>query len=191
MTAHYRLDPSRSRFAVQAFAAGMLSFLGHNPTFAMRDFAGEVRLDPAVPAKGASVRITVQAHSLELMDKVSASDRRQIEDTMRGETLEVAWHPEIVFERTEVAVGPRAGDEMAVRIAGAMKLHGAVRSLQIGAGLTLYTDGVRLAGEFALPQSAFHIRPVVALGGTIKLKDPLKVLFDVVGWKEEGEGRTP
>jgi hypothetical protein len=43
-----------------------------------------------------------------------------------------------------------------------------------------------LAGEFALPQSEYRLRPVVALGGTIKLKDPLKVSFDLVAWKEEG-----
>ena len=30
--------PGQSRFTVQAFAAGLLSFLGHSPTFAVRDF---------------------------------------------------------------------------------------------------------------------------------------------------------
>ena len=51
MPARYRLDPAHSRFTVQAFAAGMLSFLGHNPTFAVRDFQGEVRFDPAAPRR--------------------------------------------------------------------------------------------------------------------------------------------
>ncbi len=45
MTARYRLDPGQSRFTVQAFATGLLSFLGHSPTFAVRDFAGAVRFD--------------------------------------------------------------------------------------------------------------------------------------------------
>jgi len=31
---------------VQAFASGMLSGLGHNPTFAIREFTGELRLTP-------------------------------------------------------------------------------------------------------------------------------------------------
>src|SRR5665213_3851837 len=185
MTARYRLDPSHSRFTVQAFATGMLSFMGHNPTFAVTGFAGEVLFNPNAPAEGASVRLTVQADSLQLLDKVSASDRRQIEETMRKETLEVAVYPEIAFESTEVAVGQRSGDEMPVRIAGRMTLHGIDRRQQIDGRLTLYSDGVRLAGEFALPQSEHHIRPVVALGGTIKLKDALKVSFDLVAWKEE------
>ncbi|HBI46150.1 MAG TPA: hypothetical protein DDY78_25350 [Planctomycetales bacterium] len=187
MTARYRLDPTHSRFTVQAFVAGMFSFLGHSPTFAVNGFAGEVQFDPDAPAEGASVRITVRADSLQLMDKVSASDRKQIEDTMRQETLEVAAYPEIAFESGEVTVGPRSGDEMPVRITGRMTLHGIVRPQQIHGRLTLYSDGVRLAGEFALPQSEYHMRPVVALGGTIKLKDPLKVSFDLVAWKEEGQ----
>ena len=186
MTARYRLDPTHSRFTVQAFAAGMLSFLGHNPTFAVPGFAGEVHLDPANPGQAASIQITVQAHSLHLLDKVSAADCKQIEDTMRNEALEVSRYPEIVFESSEVAVGRRTGDEMPIRIAGLIKLHGVIRPQQIDGKLTLYTDGVRLAGAFELHQSAHHIKPVVALGGTIKLKDPLKVSFDVVGWKEEG-----
>ena len=112
MTVRYRLDPAQSRFTVQSFAAGMLSFLGHNPTFAVSGFVGEMKFDLASPGEGASVRLTVRADSLQLMDKVSPSDRRQIEDTMRKETLEVAAFPEIAFESTEVAVGPRTGDEM-------------------------------------------------------------------------------
>jgi polyisoprenoid-binding protein YceI len=184
MTARYRLDPTHSRFTVQAFVAGMFSFLGHSPTFAVNGYAGEVTLDPAAPAEGASVQIVVRAESLALMDKVSASDRKQIEDAMRQETLEVAAFPEIAFESTEVAVGSRTEDEMPVRITGRMTLHGVSRPQQIDGRLTLYSDGVRLVGEFMLPMSGYRIRPVVALGGTIKLKDALKVSFDLVAWKE-------
>ena len=43
----YRLDPTQSRFTVQAFATGLLSMLGHNPTFAARDFRGEMRFSGA------------------------------------------------------------------------------------------------------------------------------------------------
>ena len=130
--------------------------------------------------------MTVQAASLQLTDNVSASDRRQIEDQMRGEALETTAYPEITFESTEVAAGPPSGDERPVRIAGRMTLHGVTQPFQIDAALTLYTDGVRLVGEFLLRQSDFRLRPVVALGGTLRLKDAVRVCFNVVGWKEEG-----
>lgn len=183
MTVRYRLDPTHSQFTVQAFASGMLSFLGHNPTFAVRDYQGEIGFDPA-EAAGASLRITVQAASLQLVDNVSAGDRRQIEDTMRGETLETTAFPQIVFESSEVAAGPAKGDERPVRVTGRMTLHGVTQSLSVDAVLTLYSDGVRLAGEFLLRQSDFRLRPVVALGGTLRLKDPLRVSFNLVGWKQ-------
>ena len=43
----YRLGPELSQFTVQAFASGMLSFLGHSPTFAVRDCTGMVALKAA------------------------------------------------------------------------------------------------------------------------------------------------
>jgi hypothetical protein len=42
----YTLDPASSRFTVQAFATGLLSALGHSPTFAVREFTGEWRFTP-------------------------------------------------------------------------------------------------------------------------------------------------
>ena len=40
MSEHFQFDPNQSRFTVRAFATGMLSALGHDPTFAVRDFRG-------------------------------------------------------------------------------------------------------------------------------------------------------
>ena len=39
----YRIDASRGKFDVQAFAEGILSFMGHNPTFAVRRYGGEIQ----------------------------------------------------------------------------------------------------------------------------------------------------
>jgi hypothetical protein len=50
--------------------------------------------------------------------------------------------------------------------------------------LVVYDDGVRLAGASRLLLSEYGIRPVTALGGAIKLKDELKVSFDLAGIPE-------
>jgi hypothetical protein len=47
--AWYAIDPAMSRFTVWAFAGGVFSELGHNPTFAVREFEGKVKFDPRVP----------------------------------------------------------------------------------------------------------------------------------------------
>ncbi|MDQ2746585.1 MAG: DUF2235 domain-containing protein [Acidobacteriota bacterium] len=42
----YKIDASRGAFTAQAFADGMLSFVGHNPTFAVSRYGGEIQLSP-------------------------------------------------------------------------------------------------------------------------------------------------
>lgn len=186
MTVRYTFDPGPGRFTVQAFASGMLSFLGHNPTFVVRDYGGEVQFDPAAPQE-TRIHATVRAASLQLADRVTAADRRQIEEGMNRDALETAAYPEIIFESVSVEAGPPAGDEWPLHVAGRLTLHGVTRPVRFGARLTLYNDGVRLAGEFLLNQSEFQMKPVVALGGTLRLKDAVKGAFDLVAWKEGHE----
>ena len=77
---------------MQAFASGLLSALGHSPTFRVADFAGTTRLeDPERSEHG--LDLSVQADSLALMDHVSASDHREIEQRMKRDVLEVAVPP--------------------------------------------------------------------------------------------------
>ena len=42
-TTVYSLDPGVSRFTARAFATGLLASLGHNPSFAIRQFTGEAK----------------------------------------------------------------------------------------------------------------------------------------------------
>ena len=96
---HYLIDKSASRFTVRAFASGMLSAMGHNPSIAIRDFTGEANLDPAAPGQ-ASLRIQIRADSLEVTDDIGSKDRREMESTMKQKVLESSKYPEIVFEST-------------------------------------------------------------------------------------------
>ena len=93
----YILDSAQSRFTVQAFAGGMLSGLGHSPTFAIREFTGELRFAPDAPAES-SFRLSVKADSLSVTDSVSRTDRNEIESRMRQEVLETATYLEIVYQ---------------------------------------------------------------------------------------------
>jgi polyisoprenoid-binding protein YceI len=179
----YRLDPGPSRFTVQAFAAGLLSFLGHSPTFAVRDFRGEAWFHDSRFEHG-GLRVTVRADSLELLDQVKPADRTDIERRMRGEVLETAVYPEIRYEATARAVGKVADHQYRLLVNGRLALHGVTNPLGVEVQLRVYNDGIRLAGEFGLQMSDYRIRPVTALGGTIRLKEQLRVAFDIVGWKE-------
>ncbi|HEY6392797.1 MAG TPA: SIS domain-containing protein [Bryobacteraceae bacterium] len=84
---HYTIDPDMSRFTVRAFASGMLSSFGHNPTLAVRDFTGRAEFTPDA-LDAAALHIKINAGSLNVTDSVSEKDRREIERTMNQEVLE-------------------------------------------------------------------------------------------------------
>jgi hypothetical protein len=84
----YRLDPARGRFTVKAFSVGFLSALGHSPTFAVGRYAGDVRFGRG-EIRNLDLALTMDASSLELLDRVGASDRAEIEGRMRRDVLAV------------------------------------------------------------------------------------------------------
>jgi len=181
----YRVDARRSRFVVRAFATGLLSAFGHSPTIAIRDFTGEVQFSPD-HLEASSLHLRIKADSLEVTDEVSDKDRREIERQMREEVLETARYPEIVFESTAVAAEKVSEGQYRVRITGNLSLHGVIRECSINAQVIAGGDALRANGEFPLRQSDFSIKPVSAVGGTIKLKDELKFSFDIVANKLKG-----
>jgi polyisoprenoid-binding protein YceI len=183
MMVRYTLDSASSRFTVQAFAAGMLSGLGHSPTFAIRAFTGELRFTPETLAD-ASFHLTVRADSLTLTDPVSPKDCADIEGRMRQEVLETAVYPEVAFQSTEVTADRVADNWYRLRLKGELRLHGAKRPQSVDAQLRILDDQVRLSGQCPLLLSAYRIKPVTALGGLIKLKDELKLDFELVGRPE-------
>jgi polyisoprenoid-binding protein YceI len=99
----YSLDPSESRFTVQAFARGALSAFGHSPTFLVREFSGEFIFTPENDGSVvSSLQVIVKANSLTLVDQVSPKDRAEIETTMQREVLETSAYPEISYRSAEI-----------------------------------------------------------------------------------------
>jgi polyisoprenoid-binding protein YceI len=179
----YRVDAGRSRFIVRATATGLLSAFAHNPTIAIRDFAGEVLFDPAAP-EASSLKLTIKPDSLELTDEVSEKDRREIERQMREDVLETGRFPEIVFETTGASIEKIMEGQYRTRVRGKLTLHGVTRNCDINTQLLAGGDTLRAHGEFSLRQSDFNIKLISAAGGTIKVKDELKFSFDVVARKQ-------
>lgn len=183
MTPRYRLDPGESRFTVRAFASGMLAFLGHSPTFAVRDFSGAVRFEGGT-ADGLRLELNVRADGLALADPVKDADRHEIEGTMRRDVLETAAYPDVRYEADEASAETMAPGRYRVRIGGRLSLHGVTRPHPVDAELLVFDDGLRLRGESSLRVSDYRIRPVTALGGTIRLKDELRLSFDLAALPE-------
>ena len=175
----YRIDASRSRFTVQGFAEGMLSMFGQNPLIAICGFGGDVRCVPDT-LEPASLLMLVQADSLAVVNKVSDKDKREMERGMREDVLEIARYPEIVFMSTKVSASRTAEGRYQARISGNLSLHGVTREHTINAQALANESSLRAQGEFSLRQTDYNIKLVSAVGGTLKMKDELKLSFDII-----------
>jgi len=175
----YIFDAARSRFNVQAFATGVLSGFGHNPVFAIRNFSGEMRLDPQSTVN-AAFEMTVRAESLELNDQIKEADRQEITRALREDVLHTSKYPQIGFRSTQIALTTIAENWSRAQIQGEMALHGTTQPQQIDAQVRILEGELRLNGEFVLLQSSFKIKRISALAGMIKVRDELKFTFDLV-----------
>src|SRR5437588_2496285 len=177
--ARYKIDAGQSHFTVRAFAGGFLSAFAHDHNIAIRDFSGDTDFTYGT-VEPASLRMTIKADSVAIIDKVNASDRQKIEGTMRDEVLEITKYPNIVFKSTGVTASKTGEGQYQAKISGELTLHGVIRPLTIASQLEFGDKTLRARGAFAIKQSSFDIKPVSVAGGTIKVKDELKVSFDIV-----------
>ena len=179
----YKIDPGKSTFIVRALAGGLFSALGHDHTIAIRDFSGEAQVTPD-SVQPASLQMTARSASLTVTDKVSDSDRQEIEKTMREEVLEIGKYPQMVFKSTRIDAEKTGEGQYRARISGNLTLHGVTRSLPITAQLTLSGNTLRARGQFSLKQSDYNIKRVSVAAGTINVKDELKFSFDIIAGKQ-------
>lgn len=182
--ARFVIDARRSRFTVQAFAAGMLSAMGHNPTIGIRTFSGEVDFDPDEPAAG-PLRFTIQAASLEVLDDVSDRDRREMEKIMKGDVLEVGRYPDITYESSDIALKKINESLYTAAILGDLTFHGVARRQPLAARIVDSGDMLRASGDFTLKQSDFQIKPISVAGGALKLKDELRFAFEIIARRQD------
>lgn len=177
------IGPAHGRLTVQAFVKGLLSFMGHSPIFEVGGFAGEAQLDPAF----AYGRIAVSAHADSLRvvgGDIPPDDRHKIEERARNEVLEAARFPQIRFDG-DFAGRPLGEGRFALDLRGRLSLHGALRPLELQAQGAVLPGGIRITGAFPVRQSDFGIRPVKALGGALRLRDELRVAFDLAAFEPE------
>ncbi len=163
------LDTKKSVITVHVFKAGFFSAFGHNHEVRAPISAGSIG-----QGSSPSVELTIDTRKMLVVDAdVSDKDRADIQSTMLGpKVLDVARYPEIRFRSRRVEQ-TRAGQW---RISGELTLHGQTRPL------TLEVSGSagRYRGSSTLRQKDFGITPVTVAGGTVKVKDEVRVDFDVL-----------
>jgi polyisoprenoid-binding protein YceI len=167
---------------VYAYAGGILSAVGHDPVIGVRDISGDVSFTPDDPGS-AQLHLTIAATSLTVQNDASDKDRREMEKAMHDEVLESARYGQIGYDATQARVQQVSEGRYRIDIEGQLALHGVTRAQPVSAQVFLTGDTLRAQGEVTLRQTDFNIKLVSAAGGTLKVKDALKVTFDLLARK--------
>ena len=183
-TLRYITESSGSTFVVKAFAGGLLSAFAHNLTIAIPDFEGEIFLNPDAVERS-SLRLVVHSHSLMVTDEVNEKDREEITRRMYHEVLESDSSPSIVYETLRTSGSKLGQQQYWFALNGELTLRGVTRGQVVTARVSLNDNTLRADGEFAVRMSDYGIRPVTAAGGTIRLKDELKLSFSISARQRE------
>jgi polyisoprenoid-binding protein YceI len=157
---------SSSRLVVHAYKSGLFSGFADNHEIEAPISEG------TVDERALRVRFVVDASRMKVLDpKLSADKRREIQDRMEGpEVLDSARFPKITFESTKVE-----RTEGTLRVEGQLSLHGMSRPITV----RVRTENGRYLGTCTLSQREFGIEPISIAGGTVKVKDELKIEFDI------------
>jgi polyisoprenoid-binding protein YceI len=182
--ARYSVDTRASQFTVQAFASGLIAVVAHSPKIAIREWTGDVKMAPD-SLQPVSLQVHIKAASLEVLDELRDSDRRELHRVMNQEVLETTRYPEVVYESSAIETEKMRDDLFRLRIRGKLNLHGVLDDLSFISQVSFGVDSARAYGEFVVRQTDYNIRIASIAGGSLKLRDELKFSFYVVARKQE------
>jgi polyisoprenoid-binding protein YceI len=162
------IDVAHSTLTVQVYRSGVFSFAGDNHEIRAPIASG------SIDERRKSVEFSVGPNQMRVLDPgLDAKKRAQVQEAMLGpEVLDPQRYREIRFRSTSIE--PSGQNEWAVQ--GNLTLHGETRPIALRVS--------RLQGQYrgsaVLKQTDFGIKPIRVGGGTVKVKNEVKVEFAIV-----------
>jgi polyisoprenoid-binding protein YceI len=162
------VDSAHSSLHVHVYKSGLFSALGHD-----HDIEAPVESGSISDAEPLSVDIHIDARKMRVLDPDTSPDTRAgIQKTMLGtQVLDTEQFPEIRFHSTEV----HASGTDHWMVTGNLELHGKTHPVTVDVSLK---DGI-YSGSASFKQTEFGITPVKVAGGTVKVKDEVKIDFEI------------
>jgi YceI-like protein len=178
------IDVNKSSLKIRVFKSGAFSAFAHDHEIAAPIEEGKIdegTIAPGTIAPGktdssahASVQLRVDSRKMRVLDPDTSGDKRaEIQHTMQSDkVLDVEKFPEISYQSTTVT---SRGD-------GRWEVHGDLtlrgRKQPVALEVSLHDGHYR--GSTSIKQTDFGIDPIRIAGGTIKVKDEVKIEFDIV-----------
>ncbi len=170
LTAQSRpMDIAKSTLTVFAYKSGLFSFAAHDHEVAAPIASGTID-ESGQP----SVAVKIDARQMRVLDpKASAKDRAEIQQTMLSDkVLDAMRYPEIAF--TSTSIRPAGRKKWTVN--GNLTLHGQTHPVT----MEVIQQYANYVGTATIKQRDFGIAPISLAGGTIKVKDEVKIQFSIV-----------
>ena len=163
------MDVTKSNLTIRVFKSGVFSAFAHD-----HEIKAPIEKGAIDSSANSSVELYVDARKLRVLDPEIAADKRaEIQRTMEGPSVLDSEHfPEISYQSTTVTKTGNAGWE----VHGNLGLHGKKQPVVVAVSL----EGGHYRGSGSFKQSNFGINPIRIAGGTVKVKDEIKIEFDIV-----------
>lgn len=163
------IDPKRSTVTVRVFKSGL--FRAFADDHVIKAPLAEGSLDDAGTM---TVRLDIDVRAMRVLDPgLSPNDRRDVQTRMLSpEVLDADRFPRIRFR--SVAIQGGAADRWSIR--GELEVHGQTRPVTVN----VVRGQGHYKGSTSLKQTDFGITPISIAGGTVKVKDEIKIDFDIV-----------
>jgi polyisoprenoid-binding protein YceI len=162
------IDASASKITIHVDKSGLFSFAGDKHEIVAPLSSG------TVDEKAGTVQFTVDARKLQVLDpQLEEKKRAEVQKTMEGPAvLDSAKYSEISFRSTSAtSTGANAWT-----VTGDLTLHGQTHPVSAA----VKKDKGAYTGSAKLKQTDFGITPVSVGGGTVKVKDELKLDFQIL-----------
>ena len=162
------IDPERSTITIRVSKSGLFRAFADD-----HEIQAPIKSGAVDDGMSPGVKVVVDAGRMRVLDPgSSAQDRQQVQTRMIGpEVLDANRFPEIHFEST--SVDRLESGDWTVR--GQLTLHGQTRPVTV----KVAREQGHFKGSASLRQTDFGITPVSVAGGTVKVKDEVRIEFDV------------
>jgi polyisoprenoid-binding protein YceI len=177
----YSIAGEQSKLEIHVYKEGAFKVFGHDHLVAAKEISGEVRFDPQ-KIESSAVRLRFATTSLTVVDPgESEKDRHTVQATMLGDSvLDVAKFPEITFASSGISDARKPAQGWELTLSGNLKLHGVEKTVSFPLNVRSENAQLRGEGEISILQTDYGITPVKVGGGSVKVKDKLKITFTIV-----------
>jgi len=158
------IDAAHSKITIHVGKSGIFSAAGHE-----HEVSAPIAEGAIDDSGNGRVWFRVETAKMQVLPE---KDQAAVQRDMQEKVLESSKFPEIRFQ--SVMVKKLGAGKW--QVTGNLRLHGHVNPVTA----EVRQEGQAYSGQATLKQSQFDIKPVSAAGGTVKVKDELKIDFVIV-----------